>query len=258
MDTPKTIRVLIAEDEVSFRISLQHILLKDDTFDFRACDDGDEALEMMQQEHFDIILLDYSMPGRSGLNILQWMYEQKMDTPVIFLTGMGSENIAVEAMKLGAYDYIPKEHFDKNHLIHLIKSTYERYLFRKDRAQSEKVHHPHSESAETLEALSHSLHSLATLMNASLAENTSRLKQYAQQWSEGLPTEATDTESHIVSLFRRQSEMMAFCAHSLLELSRIMHKRLDAPLPEEQQQAELKQLLEGIENYIHRSPAATD
>ncbi len=258
MESPKTIRVLIAEDEDSFRISLQHVLLKDDAFDFLACDNGDETLEMIQREHFDIILLDYRMPGHSGLNILQWMHEQKMDTPVILLTGMGSENIAVEAMKLGAYDYIPKENFDKGHLIHLIKSTYERYLFRKERALREETRRQKTASAEILDMLSRSVGSLAELMNVSLASTTSGLMTLEKSWSVELPQRSQAVVTQTLSLFREHREMMTFCARSLLELSRIMHERLSAPLPNDKHQAALKQLLEGIENHVQHGTTTTD
>lgn len=134
MDTHKPIKVLIAEDEDTFSLVLQRILAADKGFDSRVYGFGDKVIEALQEQQFDVVILDYKLPERSGLSILQWMVDRKMDIPVIILTGAGSENVAVEAMKLGAYDYIPKEHFDKEHLAHIIISAHERHVSRTERA----------------------------------------------------------------------------------------------------------------------------
>lgn len=60
-------------------------------------------------EKYDFILLDYSMPQRSGLEVLKLMQDLELRTPVIFLTGHGNEIIASEAIKMGAYDYVVKD-----------------------------------------------------------------------------------------------------------------------------------------------------
>ena len=60
-------------------------------------------------KNFDFLLLDYSMPQRSGLEVLKKIKEKHIQTPVIFLTGHGNETIASEAIKQGAYDYVVKD-----------------------------------------------------------------------------------------------------------------------------------------------------
>jgi CheY-like chemotaxis protein len=78
----------------------------------------------------DVILVDYSMPDMTGLEFLKWMKKQDNQIPVIMLTASGSETIAVEAMKLGAYDYVRKERLDITHLGHTLAATSERRQYR--------------------------------------------------------------------------------------------------------------------------------
>lgn len=70
--------------------------------------DSREGLELTRQHHFDCVLLDYSLPGLNGIEVLKRLREDNTEVPVVMLTGQGSERLAVEAMKAGAQDYIPK------------------------------------------------------------------------------------------------------------------------------------------------------
>jgi DNA-binding NtrC family response regulator len=72
---------------------------------------GQEAINLMRTDRdgFDVIVLDYLMPDLNGLDVLRWMHEAGVETPAFILTAAGSESVAVEAMKLGAYDYCRKE-----------------------------------------------------------------------------------------------------------------------------------------------------
>lgn len=66
---------------------------------------------LQAQRHIECILLDYSMPGRDGLHLLQDLLEQYTQIPIVMVTGQGSEGIAVDALKLGAQDYVVKNNF---------------------------------------------------------------------------------------------------------------------------------------------------
>ena len=101
------LNLLLVDDEETF-VKVLALHLKDNygyctTIAFS----GREAIKAIEESRtgFDVILLDYKMPEMNGLNVLQWMLEQKNQTPVVMLTGAGSEEVAVEALKLGAYDY---------------------------------------------------------------------------------------------------------------------------------------------------------
>ncbi|HTP79232.1 MAG TPA: response regulator [Bacteroidota bacterium] len=134
------LRVLLVDDDESFVNLLGHSLEEEYRYEVRITHSVREAISAVEtsQRGFDVILLDYMMPELTGLNFLQWMYEQKNETPVVVLTGAGSEEVAVEAMKLGAYDYARKEQIELRHLDILIKSTHERHLFRVERSLEEE------------------------------------------------------------------------------------------------------------------------
>ncbi|HAY23213.1 MAG TPA: sigma-54-dependent Fis family transcriptional regulator [Desulfobacterales bacterium] len=80
-----------------------------------ACSSGQAALERIAGEQFDLILLDYKMPGLNGLDTLREVRRLQVKTPVIIMTAYGTTDTAIEAMKLGAYDYLLKP-FDREEL----------------------------------------------------------------------------------------------------------------------------------------------
>jgi DNA-binding NtrC family response regulator len=124
--------VLLVDDEETFVNVLALELRENYGYKTTVAFSGREAIDLIKNSKsaFDVILLDYNMPDLNGLNVLQWMLEEKNETPVVMLTAAGSEQIAVEALKLGAYDYVRKELIDINHIDILLRGTCERHQFR--------------------------------------------------------------------------------------------------------------------------------
>src|SRR5882724_11745338 len=100
-------RVLVVDDERRMRRVLQ-IQLERMGIDSVAAESGEEALDRFQAEKIDLVLTDLKMPGMSGLELLARVRELDADVPVIVLTAYGTVQTAVEAMKLGAFDYVLK------------------------------------------------------------------------------------------------------------------------------------------------------
>lgn len=71
--------------------------------------DGDEGLRRIESKQYDVVLLDYQLPGMDGLEIIRRVGTREGHPPLIMLTGGGDESVAVEAMKLGASDYMVKD-----------------------------------------------------------------------------------------------------------------------------------------------------
>ena len=84
-------------------------------FEVNACKDGQSALDILDNEQFDLIMMDYKMPEMNGLDILKFMKKSQVKTPIIIMTAYGTTETAIEAMKLGAYDYLLKP-FDREEL----------------------------------------------------------------------------------------------------------------------------------------------
>lgn len=100
-------RILIVDDDRVI-LELASIVLRGAGYSVQTASDGIHALHLLESIPPDLVLLDYMMPGMNGLEVLRTIKEKFPDIAVIFFTGMGSEDIAVRAMKAGAADYMMK------------------------------------------------------------------------------------------------------------------------------------------------------
>ncbi|MDO9067015.1 MAG: sigma-54 dependent transcriptional regulator, partial [Deltaproteobacteria bacterium] len=101
------IRILVVDDELSMREFLS-ILLEREGYDVSVADNAEEALRLMELSLFDLVLSDVQMPGLSGIELLSRIKKLSPETGVLMITAFSAAEQAVEAMKLGAYDYIAK------------------------------------------------------------------------------------------------------------------------------------------------------
>ncbi|HIJ91377.1 MAG: sigma-54 dependent transcriptional regulator [Desulfobulbaceae bacterium] len=99
--------ILIIDDEASIRESLSGIL-SDEGFLTLAAEDGQQGLSLLEEERVDLVLLDIWMPGLDGLEVLKRIKESYAELPVIMISGHGTIETAVQATKMGAYDFIEK------------------------------------------------------------------------------------------------------------------------------------------------------
>lgn len=99
--------ILVVDDERIIRDGCVKILQKEGC-DVQTAGSGEEGLNLMQESPFDLLLLDLKMPGLSGMEVLQWVRGRHPGLLVVVITGYATIEFAVEAMKAGAYDFIPK------------------------------------------------------------------------------------------------------------------------------------------------------
>lgn len=117
-------RILVVDDDPASQRLLQ-VRLRDTGCQVSVASDGQEALAAIQQEAPALILLDLVMPRMGGIELLQKLRQDGVDIPIIVITAYGSIERAVEAMKEGAYDFIPKP-FDPKHLEIVVRKALER------------------------------------------------------------------------------------------------------------------------------------
>ena len=118
-------KILIIEDEEQIRRVLFRVLSDEDkNFDVKEAVDGKEGFSLIKKEKFDLILCDIKMPKMDGIEVLQEANKIKFSSPFIMLTGHGNIDTAVEAMKLGAYDFISKPP-DLNRLLTSVRHALE-------------------------------------------------------------------------------------------------------------------------------------
>jgi DNA-binding NtrC family response regulator len=100
-------RILVVDDELIVCESCQRIL-EEEGYEVEVALSGQEAFEKMKESVFDIVITDLKMPTLDGIDVLKYIRKEFPDTIVIMITGFSTVETAVEAMKLGAFDYIPK------------------------------------------------------------------------------------------------------------------------------------------------------
>lgn len=101
------IHVLIADDEDPLRMTIA-AWLTDEGFEVEEASNGTEAIAKIQANDYDIAILDIRMPGANGLEVLRYIKKNSVETEVVMMTGMSDVSMAVEAMKLGAKEYLTK------------------------------------------------------------------------------------------------------------------------------------------------------
>lgn len=131
-------KLLIIDDDLRQRELLEEVFTEHG-YEVTSCGDGREGLLMAQSEEFDTIVTDLKMPHISGEEILKNVLQRDPDLPVIVITGYGSIESAIAAMKAGAHDYIQKP-FDPEELVFAVKKAVEHFgLIKKNRVLVEQL-----------------------------------------------------------------------------------------------------------------------
>ncbi len=104
----RTYNILIVDDEKSVVFLLKEELSEIEKYDVTVAYDGAEAINLLQTQPFDVVLLDVKMPRVSGIEVLKYIREQHPTTIVLMLTNFADVKTAIETMKLGAYDFVSK------------------------------------------------------------------------------------------------------------------------------------------------------
>ncbi|MDY6856011.1 MAG: response regulator [Thermodesulfobacteriota bacterium] len=144
-------RVLIVEDNPDHAELMKRAIYKhDNNFVIDITAYAKECLTMLDKEVYKVILLDYTLPMTNGLEVLKKINERGYRIPVIMVTGQGDEKIAVEAMKLGTYDYITKSGDYLLTLPFVINNTIERFSAIREK---ERLYQEVKETKEYLENL---------------------------------------------------------------------------------------------------------
>src|SRR5580693_368176 len=131
-------RVLVVDDEENIRLVLR-TLLKKHGFEVEVADGGDAALAMLDSFDPDVILTDVRMPRMGGLDLLATLRAKQHPATVIVMSSYGSNDLALEAMKAGAYDYVSKP-FKPDEIVLVLRKAEERETLRREnRALREQI-----------------------------------------------------------------------------------------------------------------------
>lgn len=131
-------KILIVEDEPAIRRVLKNILTEENkTYEVFEATDGAEGMELIKQTDFDLILCDIKMPKMDGMEVLEAVKKLKPEIPIVMISGHGDLETAVQAMRLGAFDYISKPP-DLNRLLNTVRIALERKQLVKENIRLKK------------------------------------------------------------------------------------------------------------------------
>jgi DNA-binding NtrC family response regulator len=130
-------RILVVDDEKDMTMLLKRILEPELDCTVTAAFSAEMALTILGQESFDLVLCDIRMPGMDGFELLEHVVEHYPGLTMVMITGFGSIDVAVDAIKKGAYDFISKP-FDQDEIIFRVRKALERSLLLKENQKLQK------------------------------------------------------------------------------------------------------------------------
>lgn len=140
MNNREKIKVLLVEDNPTDALIVKKKLQRDNFFDYEITHvvSGEDGLSMLEKDVYDIALLDYNLPKKSGLETLQEIKRKEIKTPVVMITGQGDETVAAQLIKEGAFDYLPKRENYEDSVPLMIKKTIAECRARLEKEQFQK------------------------------------------------------------------------------------------------------------------------
>ena len=131
-------RILVVDDEIDLAVSCQR-LLKSKGYEVRVAANGEEAMQAVQEEEPHLVITDLKMPGMDGMELLAQVKELYPEIQVIMMTAYSTIEDAVEAMRLGAHDFVPKPFTPEHLMIAVEKSLAQRVLREENRSLREQL-----------------------------------------------------------------------------------------------------------------------
>lgn len=163
-----------------------------------------DALEATESHHFDVVLLDLSLPDADGIDCLSAVRERVGDTPVILVTGRGSESLAVEAMKTGAADYLSKNDLAADVLHRTIHSALE-----------------HAQYARKLQELEAFKANIVATASHELRTPLAIIREYVALVNDGIPGPVNDSQKECLDGALRNCDRLAALINDTLDLHRL-------------------------------------
>ena len=131
-------KILLVDDEVVFTQNMAKLLINRG-YVVTAVNSGDAAIQALEEKDFDVVVLDLKMPGMDGVTTLKEIKKLGLFTEMLILTGHGSIDTALEAIKLGAYDYLTKP-CEIDELVGKIEGAWEKKDNEVQKDIQEKIH----------------------------------------------------------------------------------------------------------------------
>ena len=216
-------RVLVVDDEREIRDFLFKALTRLTGFHVELAETGEEALKKIGQEKFDLVLTDMKMPNMDGLQLVTEIAKSKPEILTVLMTGHGTIDSALEAMKKGASDYLTKPLNLEEMIVRLQKVLDERQRFVRLRdfvAQLEKAN-------QELKRLDEMKSEFVSVASHELRTPLATIKNVVQLILKGKTGEINETQANFLSIAEKNIDRLTNILNNLLDLSRIESGRIE-------------------------------
>lgn len=221
----QSLNILLVDDDEFFADIVAGQLQEELQHHVTVARNGRQAKEILEHKsfQFDVILTDYYMPEMNGLDLLHWLYDNQIETPVIMLTAVGSDLVAVDAMKLGAYDYVRKEQLDLHHLGVVINATHERHQFRVTKAIEEERAREMKLNKLATDKVRDVLNAITPSLNSALANINSDLESEGEKIATALPLQQREQFEEFLKNLQHETVTLETSIRGLLGLYRMLY-----------------------------------
>lgn len=143
-------QILLVDDDVALLQALpKALLLRTEDVQIDTCDSALEALEQIQEHDYDAIVSDIKMPGMDGLALLEQIQELRPETPTLLITGHGEHDLAIQALRGGAYDFIQKP-IDRDYVVAALHRAIQTHQLRRQVIEHQRALELHAQSLERI------------------------------------------------------------------------------------------------------------
>jgi len=222
---PSSLRILLIDDDKDFVTAVASQLKSEFNFDTSVAPNALEATAKLatMSKGVDVILVDYEMTGMDGLEFLRWMKKNDNQTPVVMLTAAGSELVAVEAMKLGAYDYVRKEQLDLKHLGHVLEATSERHHYRVAQEFDEEQLREIGLNRQATDKARDVLNTITPPLNTALANIDYEIEVKGEELLQGLDPSSREKVKILLQDVLKEVRVLEMSVRGILTLYRILY-----------------------------------
>jgi len=210
-------RILVVDDEKPIRDFLYEALTQLGGFYVELAEDGEEALKKIEKENFDLVLTDMKMPKMDGLKLISEIAKLKPETLMVLLTGHGTIDSALEAMKRGASDYLSKPINLDEMMLRLRKVLEERQRFISLKDYAAELERANQELRKIDEMKSE----FVSVASHELRTPLAAIKNSVQLMLQGKTGEVNENQVKFLSMADRNINRLTSILNSLLDLSRI-------------------------------------
>lgn len=227
------LRVLIVEDNPTDALIVKKKLQKDSAFDYDVAHvlSGEDALLNLKESSYDIMLLDYNLPKKSGLETLKEVKSKGVKIPIVMITGQGDEAVAVNLIKEGAFDYLSKREGYEDSIPLMIRKTIAEFRAREERERLQKEIALKKDELEKTNSQLKELDSMKSNFVANVAHELrtplTLIKGNLDNIEKGFAGEVQPKQKEIMGDVFRIVDRLARLVNDLLDVSKIESGKME-------------------------------